>query len=172
MNVDRRRLLYLAGAALAAPSPAWSQSYPVRPVHMVVGFAAGGGADIMARLIGQALSERLGQQIVVDNRPGAGTNISAEAVVRAAPGEGDTAMPFSAPPEREDNERRIDSRQPDAISSLCGLPAITVPCGFSRAKLPLGIQFLGRALNDHAVIAAANLLQAHTDWHTKRPPIA
>jgi Asp-tRNA(Asn)/Glu-tRNA(Gln) amidotransferase A subunit family amidase len=92
--------------------------------------------------------------------------------VIAAPGEGDTAMPFSAPPEREDNERRIDSRQPDAISSLCGLPAITVPCGFSRAKLPLGIQFLGRALNDHAVIAAANLLQAHTDWHKKRPPIA
>jgi aspartyl-tRNA(Asn)/glutamyl-tRNA(Gln) amidotransferase subunit A len=92
--------------------------------------------------------------------------------VIAAPGEGDTAIPFSAPPESEDDERPIDSRQPDAISSLCGLPAITVPCGFSKARLPLGIQFLGRALNDHAVIAAANLFQTHTDWHTKRPPVA
>jgi tripartite-type tricarboxylate transporter receptor subunit TctC len=85
MNPLRRRFLYLAGAAIAAPSLAWSETYPVRPVHMVVGFAAGGGADIMARLIGQALSEKLGQQIVVDNRPGAATNIATEVVVRAAP---------------------------------------------------------------------------------------
>jgi tripartite-type tricarboxylate transporter receptor subunit TctC len=56
MNLLRRRFLYLAGAAIAAPSLAWSETYPVRPVHMVVGFAAGGGADIVARLIGQALS--------------------------------------------------------------------------------------------------------------------
>src|SRR3981081_2919059 len=78
MKLVRRRFLYLAGAAMAAPALAriaWSQAYPSRPMHMVVGFAAGGGADIMARLIGQALGERLGQQIVVDNRPGAGTNI-------------------------------------------------------------------------------------------------
>jgi tripartite-type tricarboxylate transporter receptor subunit TctC len=83
MNPIRRRFLLLAGAAIAAP--AWSQTYPSRPMHMVVGFAAGGGADIMARLIGQALSERLGQQIVVDNRPGAATNIATEVVVKAAP---------------------------------------------------------------------------------------
>jgi tripartite-type tricarboxylate transporter receptor subunit TctC len=85
MNLPRRRFLHFAGAAIAAPAAAWSQAYPVRPIHVVVGFAAGGGADIMARLIGQALSERLGQQIVVDNRPGAGTNIATEVVVRAAP---------------------------------------------------------------------------------------
>jgi tripartite-type tricarboxylate transporter receptor subunit TctC len=85
MNPIRRRFLYLAGAAMAAPAVAWSQAYPVRPVHVVVGFAAGGGADIMARLIGQAVSERLGQQIVVDNRPGAGTNIATEVVAKAAP---------------------------------------------------------------------------------------
>jgi len=85
MNPLRRRFLILAGAAMAAPSLAWSQAYPVRPVHVVVGFAAGGGADIMARLIGQAVSERLGQQIVVDNRPGAGTNIATEVVAKAAP---------------------------------------------------------------------------------------
>jgi tripartite-type tricarboxylate transporter receptor subunit TctC len=83
MNLIRRRFLLLAGAAIAAP--AWSQTYPSRPMHMVVGFAAGGGADIIARLIGQALSERLGQQIIVDNRPGAGTNIATEVVAKAAP---------------------------------------------------------------------------------------
>jgi tripartite-type tricarboxylate transporter receptor subunit TctC len=70
---------------MAAPAVAFAQAYPTRPVHMVVGFAAGGGADIMARLIGQALAERLGQQIVVDNRPGAGTNIATEVVAKAAP---------------------------------------------------------------------------------------
>jgi len=85
MNLVRRRFLTLAGAAMAVPAVAFAQSYPTRPVHMVVGFAAGGGADIMARLIGQALSERLGQQIVVDNRPGAGTNIATEVVAKAAP---------------------------------------------------------------------------------------
>jgi aspartyl-tRNA(Asn)/glutamyl-tRNA(Gln) amidotransferase subunit A len=92
--------------------------------------------------------------------------------VLAAPGQGDTATPFTAPPEPEDADSPIDSRQPDAISSLCGLPAITVPCGLSRDGLPMGIQFLGRALNDDRVIAAANLFQAHTDWHAHRPPIA
>jgi aspartyl-tRNA(Asn)/glutamyl-tRNA(Gln) amidotransferase subunit A len=92
--------------------------------------------------------------------------------VIAAPGEADAAMPLAAPPEPEDTDEPTDSRQPDAISSLCGLPAITVPCGFTDKKLPLGVQFLGRALNDRAVIAAANLFQTHSDWHTKRPPLA
>lgn len=58
------------------------------------------------------------------------------------------------------------------ISSLCGLPALSVPCGFSAKKLPFGIQFVGRALNEHAVIAAARLYQEHTDWHRKRPPLS
>jgi tripartite-type tricarboxylate transporter receptor subunit TctC len=96
MKLVRRRFLYLAGAAIAAPAVAWSQSYPTRPVHMVVGFAAGGGADIIARLIGQAVSERLGQQIVVDNRPGAGTNIGTEVVVKAAP-DGYTLLLVNSP---------------------------------------------------------------------------
>jgi tripartite-type tricarboxylate transporter receptor subunit TctC len=64
---------------------AWGQTYPSRPVRIVVPFAAGGGIDIVARLIGQWLSERLGQQFIVDNRPGAGSNIGTEAVVRAPP---------------------------------------------------------------------------------------
>ena len=98
MNLIRRRFLSLGAAALAAPLSrrAFAQSYPTRPIHVVVGFAAGGGADIMARLIGQALGERLGQQIIVDNRPGAGTNISAELVVKAQP-DGYTLLLVNSP---------------------------------------------------------------------------
>src|SRR4249920_2337288 len=62
-----------------------AESYPTKPVRMIVGFAAGGPNDILARLIGQGLSERLGQQFVIENRPGAGSNIATEAVVHASP---------------------------------------------------------------------------------------
>jgi tripartite-type tricarboxylate transporter receptor subunit TctC len=78
------------GAAGAAAVPGVSciaapQTYPTRPVRIIVGFAAGGGVDIVARLMGQWLSERLGQPLVIENRPGAGSNIGTEAVVRAPP---------------------------------------------------------------------------------------
>jgi tripartite-type tricarboxylate transporter receptor subunit TctC len=77
----------IAGAATfpAVPRVARAQAYPSRPVTLVVGFAAGGGNDIVGRLIGQWLSERLGQPFIIENRPGAGTNIAAEMVIRAAP---------------------------------------------------------------------------------------
>src|SRR5437867_3861069 len=88
MKLSRRRFLHLATGAAALPAAqplAWGQSYPSRPVRIIVGFAAGGAPDILARLMGQWLSERLGQQFVVENRPGAGSNIATEAVVRAPP---------------------------------------------------------------------------------------
>ena len=88
MKLPRRRFLHLAAgaAALSAMSQiAWAQTYPARPVRIVVGFPAGGGADIFARLTGQWLSERLGQQFIIENRPGANSNIGTEAVARAAP---------------------------------------------------------------------------------------
>ncbi len=88
MKLSRRRLLHLAAAAAALPAAARlasAQTYPARPVHIIVGFAAGGGVDITARLIGQWLSERLGQNFITDNRPGAGGNIGTEVVVNAAP---------------------------------------------------------------------------------------
>src|SRR5262245_14123717 len=88
MNLPRRQFLHLAAGAAALPTVprfAWAQTYPTRPVRIIVGFAPGGAADIMARLIGQWLSERLGQQFVVENRPGAAGNIATEAVVRSPP---------------------------------------------------------------------------------------
>ena len=88
MKLPRRKFLHLAAATAALPIAsriAWAQAYPTRPVHVIVGFAAGGGQDVLARLLGQWLSERLGQSFVVENRPGAGGNIGAEAVVRATP---------------------------------------------------------------------------------------
>jgi tripartite-type tricarboxylate transporter receptor subunit TctC len=88
LKFPRRQFLHLAaGAAMlsALSRFAWAQTYPSRPVRIIVGFAAGGPNDILARLMGQWLSEQLGQQFVIENRPGAGSNIATEAVVRAPP---------------------------------------------------------------------------------------
>jgi tripartite-type tricarboxylate transporter receptor subunit TctC len=88
MKLPRRQFLHLAAGAAALPPVtrfAWGQIYPSRPVRIIVGQAAGSGSDTVARLIGQFLSERLGQQFVIENRPGAGGNIATEAVVRSLP---------------------------------------------------------------------------------------
>jgi tripartite-type tricarboxylate transporter receptor subunit TctC len=88
MKLPRRSFLHLAAGAATLPVVsriASAQSYPVRPVRIVVGFPASNASDIVARLAGQALSERLGQQFIIDNRPGAGGNIGTEAVVNAPP---------------------------------------------------------------------------------------
>ena len=98
MNIQRRRFICMAGAAAALaalPYVALAETYPSRPVRIIVGYAAGGGVDISARLIGQWLSERLGQQFVVENRPGAATNIATEAVVRS-PADGYTLLLINA----------------------------------------------------------------------------
>ena len=88
MKLSRRKFLHLAAAAAALPAAARlarAQAYPTRAVRIVVGFAAGGSTDIGARVIGQWLHERLGQPFVIENRPGAGTNVATESVVRAPP---------------------------------------------------------------------------------------
>jgi tripartite-type tricarboxylate transporter receptor subunit TctC len=98
MIFGRRRFLELAAGAVALPAlsrVARAQAYPSRPVRFLVGFPPGGGTDTVARLIGQALSERLGQPFVIENRPGAGTNIATEAVVRSAP-DGQTLLYVTA----------------------------------------------------------------------------
>jgi tripartite-type tricarboxylate transporter receptor subunit TctC len=90
----RRQFLHVAAGAAALPAVsrfAWAQTYPTRPVRIVVGFAAGGAPDILARLFGQWLSDRLGQPFVIENRTGAGGNIATEAVV-LAPADGHTLL--------------------------------------------------------------------------------
>ena len=99
MTLPRRRFLHLAAGAAALPAVsriARAQSYPLRPVRVIVGFAAGGTTDVLARMIGQWLSERLGQPFLIENRPGAGTNIATEAVVKSAP-DGYTLLMVSPP---------------------------------------------------------------------------
>jgi tripartite-type tricarboxylate transporter receptor subunit TctC len=98
MKLPRRTFLHLAAAAAALPVVSGivlAQTYPTRPVRLIVPFGPAGATDITARLIGQWLSERLGQQFVIENRPGAGSNIGTEAVVRAAPDGYRTDRPLS-----------------------------------------------------------------------------
>jgi len=98
MTPTRRQFLHLAAGAGAVPAVsrnAWAQAYPARPVRIIVGYPSGGSNDILARLMAQWLSERMGQQFVIENRPGAGSNIATEAAVRADP-DGYTLLMVSA----------------------------------------------------------------------------
>jgi tripartite-type tricarboxylate transporter receptor subunit TctC len=98
MKLPRRQLLHLAAGAAALPAMscfAWAQTYPSRPVRIIVGWPAGGTTDIATRLMGQWLSERLGQPFVIENRPGAASNIGTEAVARA-PSDGYTLLAVTA----------------------------------------------------------------------------
>jgi len=88
MERSRRQLLHLITGAAMMPAVSrfsWAQAYPSRPVHLIVGYPAGLAPDIVARLMAQSLSERLGQKFIIDNRPGAGSNIGSEVAIRAAP---------------------------------------------------------------------------------------
>jgi tripartite-type tricarboxylate transporter receptor subunit TctC len=150
MNHSRRRFLRLAVGGIAMPAlmlVARAQAYPSRPVRIVVGFAAGGTSDIGARLIGQWLQERLGQPFVIENRPGAATNLATEMVVRAAP-DGYTLLMVG--PSSTINATLYDKlafvflrdiapvasafRQPQIILAHPSLPAKTVPELIAYAK--------------------------------------
>jgi tripartite-type tricarboxylate transporter receptor subunit TctC len=150
MKLPRRQFLHLAAGAAALPTIsriAWAQAYPSRPVRIVVGLTAGSASDIVARLVGQWLSERLGQQFIVENRPGAGTNIAAEAVVRSAP-DGYTLLLAASPNainaslydklsfnfSRDIAPVAAISREPNVLVVNPSLPTRTVPELIAYAK--------------------------------------
>ncbi len=107
--------------------------------------------DVLATAGQQSVASRLGPQNPQTPRP-------------QAPGEKEG--PAQQPP-----PGRVQNKPPDGVSSLCGLPALAVPCGYHTEGLPMALQFLGRAGNDHAVIAAARTYQSYTDWHKRHQKI-
>jgi tripartite-type tricarboxylate transporter receptor subunit TctC len=150
MKLPRRQFLQFAAAAAVLPRVsrlAWAQTFPTRPVQLIVGYAAGGTYDILARLISQWLSERLGQPFVIENRPGAATNIATEAVVRA-PADGYTLLlvgPANAINATLYNKLRFNfirdvlpvagiSREPLVLEVHPSLPTKTVPEFIAYAK--------------------------------------
>jgi tripartite-type tricarboxylate transporter receptor subunit TctC len=134
MKLPRRLFLHLAASAAAFPAVprvAWAQFYPSRPVRLIVPIAAAGTQDILARLVGQWLSERLGQPFVIDNRPGGGGNIGTEAVARA-PADGYTLLLVS--PANLINAALYDKlnfnfiRDVAPIAGIIRVPHVTVVC--------------------------------------------
>jgi tripartite-type tricarboxylate transporter receptor subunit TctC len=156
MKLPRRQFLQLAVAAAAFPTMsrvAWAQAYPTRPVRIIVGFAAGGLNDIIAHLVGQWLSERLGKPFIIENRPGSGGNIAVEAVVNAPP-DGYTLLMVSTPnavnatsdtPIRNITPVAGIMRMPNVMTVSPSLPVKTVPEFIAYAKARPGKINMGSA---------------------------
>jgi tripartite-type tricarboxylate transporter receptor subunit TctC len=137
MKLLRRKFLNLAAGAAALPvlpRAVAALDYPTRPVHLIVGFFAGGLSDIMARLIAQSLSERLGQQVVVDNRPGAGSNLATEIVARA-PSDGYTLLLI--PVTATINATLYDNLNFNFIRDIAPVAAISRTAGVMAVNLSL-----------------------------------
>jgi len=178
VKLARRQFLHLAAGATALPAVSrivWAQTYPARPVRIVVGLTAGSASDIVARLVGQWLSERLGQQFIVENRPGAGTNIAAEAVVRAAP-DGYTLLLTASP--NAINASLYDklnfnfirdiapvaaiSREPNVVLVNPSVPTRTVPEFIAYAKANPGRLNMASAGNGTTSHLAGELFKMMT----------
>ena len=179
MKLPRRQFLHLAVGAAALPAMsriARAQTYPSRPVHWIVGFPPGGATDIIARLMGQWLSERLGQSFVIDNRPGAGSNIGTEAVAQA-PADGYTVLMMSAAQPinavlyehlNYDFIRDIApvasiSREPNLMVVHPSVPAKTVPEFISYAKANPGKLTMASSGNGTIVHVSGELFKMMTE---------
>jgi Tripartite tricarboxylate transporter family receptor len=152
MKLPRRQFLHLAGGAAAVPAVsriARAQAYPTRPVRIVLGFGAGGAPDIVARLMGQWLSERLGQQFIIENRPGASGNIATEAVARA-PSDGHTLLILAI--SNAVNATLYDKLNFDFLTDIAPV------AGISRETLALEVHpsFPGKTMPEFVSYAKAN----------------
>jgi tripartite-type tricarboxylate transporter receptor subunit TctC len=175
MKLSRHQFLQLAAGAAALPAVsriAWAQTYPTRPVRIIVGFAAGGAPDIVTRLICQWLSERLGRPFIIENRPGAAGNIATEAVVRAPP-DGYTLLAVTTP--NAVNATLYDRlnfnfirditpvagiiRVPDIMEVNPSFPAKTVPEFIAYAKANPGKINFGSAGNGSTPHVAAEMFK-------------
>jgi tripartite-type tricarboxylate transporter receptor subunit TctC len=182
----RRHFLHLAAGAAALPAAsrlAWTQAYPSRPVRIVVGLTAGSASDIVARLVGQWLSERLGQPFIIENRPGAGTNIAAEAVVRSTP-DGYTLLLVASP--NAINASLYDklsfnfirdiapvaaiSREPNVVVVSPSVPTKTVPEFIAYAKANSGRINMASAGNGSTSHLAGELFNRITDVNLVHVP--
>src|ERR1700750_1530137 len=178
MKFPRRRFLHLAACASALPLVsrfACAQAYPARPVRILVGFAAGGNFDIVARLIGQWLSDQLQQPVIVENRPGAGSNLATEAVIRA-PADGYTLLLGGAVNavnaalyEKLSFSFISDvapvagvSRFPNVITARASFPAKTVPEFIAYAKANPGRISQGSSGNGTTQHLAGELFKTMT----------
>jgi tripartite-type tricarboxylate transporter receptor subunit TctC len=178
MKFSRRQFLHLAAGAIALPAVsriARAQAYPTRPVRIIVGFPAGGGSDINARLMGQWLSERLGRPFVIENRPGAGSNTGTEAVVNAPP-DGYTLLLVS--PANAINASLYDklnfnfirdiapvggiSRESNVMVVNPSVPAKTVPEFIAYAKANSGMINMASAGNGSGVHMCGELFKMMT----------
>jgi tripartite-type tricarboxylate transporter receptor subunit TctC len=180
---SRRQFLRLAGALPAFPSFALAQPWPARPVRIVVGFAAGGGVDITARLIGQWLSERLGRSVVIENRPGADGNIGTEVVVNA-PADGYTLLLAALPnavnatlyPQLGFNFIRDITpvagiiRMPMVVLVHPSVPATTIPAFIAYAKANPGKINMASAGTGSAPHMAGELFNAMAGIHMVHVP--
>jgi tripartite-type tricarboxylate transporter receptor subunit TctC len=178
MTFQRRQFLHLAAGAAALPTMpriASAQTYPSRPVHWIVGFPPGGATDIIARLMGQWLSERLGQSFVIDNRPGAGSNIGTEAVAHA-PADGYTVLMMSAAQPinatlyehlnydfiRDIAPVAAISREPNLMVVHPSVPAKTVPEFIAYAKANPGKLTMASSGNGTIVHVSGELFKMMT----------
>jgi len=152
MKLPRRRFLRLAAGAAALPavsSMAWAQAYPARPVRIIHGFAPGGGADIIARLIGQWLSERLGQPFAAESRPGNVTNLATEAVVRA-PADGYTLLLATSP--NATNATLYPNLNFNFIRDIAPIASI----GRIASIMEVNLSFLATTVDEFIAYAKAN----------------
>jgi tripartite-type tricarboxylate transporter receptor subunit TctC len=186
MKLARRRILHLAAGAAALPAVlriTRAQAYPTRPVRIIVGLTAGSASDIVARLVGQWLSERLGQPFVIENRPGAGTNIAAEAVVRSTP-DGYTLLLAASP--NAINASLYDKlsfnfirdiapvaaigREPNVVVVNPSVPTKTVPEFIAYAKANSGRINMASAGNGSTSHLAGELFNRMTDVNLVHVP--